>query len=103
MQAGLDADAEIAKFRDHHAAKGSLMADWDAAWRTWVGNAVQFGRAKVQSPSAKPDTPEYAALHKNASWWRDAGFPSVWEAMANKCWHSNAHLFRDGKKAQVAA
>ncbi len=103
VQAGLDVDAEIAKFRDHHAAKGSLMADWDAAWRTWVGNAVQFGRAKVQSPSAKPDTPEYAALHKNASWWRDAGFPSVWEAMANKCWHSNAHLFRDGKKAQVAA
>jgi hypothetical protein len=103
VQAGLDADAEIAKFRDHHAAKGSLMADWDAAWRTWVGNAVQFGRAKVQSPSAKPDTPEYAALHKNASWWRDAGFPSVWEAMANKCWHTNAHLFRDGKRIEVAA
>ena len=103
MQAGLDSYAELAKFRDHHAAKGSLMADWDAAWRTWIGNAVQFGRAKQPTAHVKPDTPEYAALHKNASWWRDAGFPSVWEAMANKCWHTNAHQFRDGKKAQVAA
>jgi hypothetical protein len=35
-------DAQILKqtyqFRDHHASKGSLMADWDAAWRTWWGN-----------------------------------------------------------------
>lgn len=98
VQAGLDSDAELAKFRDHHAAKGSLMADWDAAWRTWIGNAVQFGRAKQPTAHVKPDTPEYAALHKNSSWWRDAGFPSVWEAMANKCWHTNAHQFRDGKK-----
>ena len=30
------------KFRDHHRAKGSLMADWDAAWRTWLGNRGQF-------------------------------------------------------------
>lgn len=26
------------KFRDYHTSKGSLMADWPAAWRTWWGN-----------------------------------------------------------------
>lgn len=30
-------------FRDHHAAKGSVMKDWDAAWRTWCKNDLKFG------------------------------------------------------------
>jgi hypothetical protein len=29
-------------FRNHHAGKGSRMVDWDAAWRTWVGNEEKF-------------------------------------------------------------
>lgn len=29
---------EAQKFRDHHLSKGSTMADWPAAWRTWWGN-----------------------------------------------------------------
>jgi hypothetical protein len=33
---------EIGKFMDYHQAKGSVMADWQAAWRTWVGNAIKF-------------------------------------------------------------
>lgn len=32
----------LAAFRNHHKQHGSLMADWDAAWRTWVGNEVKF-------------------------------------------------------------
>lgn len=43
---GLDVDTEVEKFRDYHAGKGSTMLDWQAAWRTWVGNAVSFGKAK---------------------------------------------------------
>jgi hypothetical protein len=35
---------EWRKFRDHHRAKGSLMADWSAAWRTWCGNIPEFKR-----------------------------------------------------------
>lgn len=42
--AGIDLKRELERFKDHHAAKGSAMLDWQAAWRTWVGNAVQFGR-----------------------------------------------------------
>lgn len=37
---------ETLKMLDHHRAKGSLMADWSAAWRTWMRNAVEFSRGK---------------------------------------------------------
>ena len=59
--------------------------------------------AAAATGAAKPGTDEYAALHKSASWWRDAGFDSVWTAMSAKCWHNNAHQFRDGKRVEVAA
>ena len=36
---GVNLITEIQKFTDYHTAKGSLMADWQAAWRTWIGNA----------------------------------------------------------------
>ena len=43
---------EAAKFRDHHTSKGSLMADWFAAWRTWWLN----GYHKIPlRPESKPD------------------------------------------------
>jgi hypothetical protein len=42
--AGLLVEQEIEQFRNHHKAKGTTMLDWQAAWRTWVGMAVQFGR-----------------------------------------------------------
>ncbi|QAU44187.1 hypothetical protein [Bradyrhizobium guangzhouense] len=29
-------------FSNHHRSKGSLMADWHAAWRTWVDNEIKF-------------------------------------------------------------
>lgn len=31
-------EKEWRKFQDHHIAHGKLMADWDAAWRTWCSN-----------------------------------------------------------------
>lgn len=49
-RAGLSAEqfrSEWRKFRDHHRAKGSLMADWSAAWRTWIGNMAQFQPARA--------------------------------------------------------
>jgi hypothetical protein len=38
----LDWQREWEKFVNHHLAKGTLMADWNAAWRTWCRNAVDF-------------------------------------------------------------
>ncbi len=34
---------EADRFRNHHIAKGSRFRDWDAAWRTWLGNAERYG------------------------------------------------------------
>lgn len=45
-EAGLDLDVETVQFRDHHTAKGSTFKDWDAAFRTWLRNAVEFGRGR---------------------------------------------------------
>lgn len=40
------ADGQIASmatsFENHHRAKGNLMADWTAAWRTWCENEIKF-------------------------------------------------------------
>lgn len=37
---------ETEAFLDHHTAKGTLFSDWDAAWRTWIRNAVKFASGK---------------------------------------------------------
>lgn len=44
-QAGMDSRQfreEWQQFRDHHLKNGNRMADWPAAWRTWVRNAGKF-------------------------------------------------------------
>ena len=99
----IDVQAELAKFRNYHEAKGSVMADWQAAWRTWVGNARPGTTGAAGGSGPKRGTDEYFALHRNASWVRAAGFGSVWDAANAKCWHDNAHQFRDGKRIEVAA
>ena len=71
---------------------------------TWL-NQARWEDAGVHLCGSGPKrgSDEYAALHRNAPWWRDAGFDSVWSAMSAKCWHNNAHQFRDGKRVEVAA
>lgn len=41
---------QLERFRAHHAAKGTLMVDWQAAWRTWVLNSVDFDRSHDPPP-----------------------------------------------------
>jgi hypothetical protein len=43
----LNLQAELAKFKDHHAAKGSAFKDWSAALRTWLRNAAAFRDSRV--------------------------------------------------------
>lgn len=40
---------ECDKFENHHRAKGNLMADWDAAWRTWVRNWQSFSQQRARA------------------------------------------------------
>lgn len=45
-------DRHAEQFRNHHTARGSRFRDWDAAWRTWLGNAHRFGPPAARRPSA---------------------------------------------------
>ena len=51
LSKNIPADIEFEAFTNHHTAKGSTFKDWDAAWRTWVGNAVKFGRSTRDVPT----------------------------------------------------
>ena len=44
---------ELQQFKDHHTAKASTMADWQAAFRTWLTNALKF-QGGANERSAKP-------------------------------------------------
>lgn len=37
---------EESKFKNHHMAQGKPLADWDAAWRTWVLKRQEFNMAR---------------------------------------------------------
>lgn len=52
---GVEVDRARTAFVNHHQARGSLMASWDAAWRTWCDREVEYGRAPGIS-AGKNDT-----------------------------------------------
>lgn len=53
-KSGLSVTDEIDKFTDYHKAKGSIMKDWDAAFRTWLRNAEKFKQKdQPQKPASK--------------------------------------------------
>jgi len=50
-KAGMSAvtiDLEWERFRSHHIAKGSLMANWTQAWVTWTVNWKRFGSEQAK-------------------------------------------------------
>lgn len=55
------------KFYDHHRAKGSTMLDWDAAWRTWIGNARQWAKPPNRSAGGGTVTAFAAVAARNRS------------------------------------
>lgn len=62
---------EVPKFRNYHAGKGSLMADWNAAWRTWCDNAVSFGKAPglaLEPPARGAKPGGYVPLPMSGTW-----------------------------------
>lgn len=59
----LDLNAEFAQFVDHHAARASTFADWPAALRTWLRNAVKYRRGGGgAAPAAAPERRSKALL-----------------------------------------
>jgi len=95
---------------------GAIVADVTAKkasqkWRdgfieapvVYLNNRRWEDGAAGSATGPKRGSDEYAALHKAAAWWRDAGFDSVWSAIAAQCWHDTAQNFHDGKRIEVAA
>ena len=53
--------AEVPRFIANHQQRGSLMADWAAAWRTWCMNFAKFA-AKAPVNGHKPPNRRLAAM-----------------------------------------
>lgn len=49
-----DFDRLASEFRDYHLARGTLFADWGAAFRTWVRNDRKFARERCRRASDRP-------------------------------------------------
>jgi hypothetical protein len=47
------AEEQWTKFVDYHVGKGTLMADWGAAWRTWLGNVKQYSGGPRGGPPSR--------------------------------------------------
>jgi hypothetical protein len=57
-----DAACEFEKFADYHRSKGNAMADWPAAWRTWLRNADAYAsRGQPRGPPQQPTQGKYSA------------------------------------------
>jgi hypothetical protein len=44
----LDIEFEFEQFKNHHIANGTKFIDWNAAFRTWLGNSVKFSGKQPQ-------------------------------------------------------
>lgn len=100
----LNAQDQFQKFHDYHTAKGSLMADWKSAWRTWVSNAIQYTKpqytggdyaianrttrtdnsaaGRVRAAIARERAAEAAAAQRNTGTVANDGL-DVWAQMDN--------------------
>lgn len=56
----LSIDDELAAFTNHHDAKGSQFADWNAAFSYWLGNAIKFAKSRPNQQNKLPQTREEA-------------------------------------------
>ena len=58
---GIDPTQHLEAFRDHHTAKASLFADWDAAFRTWLRNSKRFGNGNGKAETKEDHLKEKTA------------------------------------------
>ena len=69
QERGIDEEAELQTFCDYHKARGSVMLDWQAAWRAWCSNALRFGKGyggrKTQAQAATAVFKQSAIEQKN--------------------------------------
>lgn len=60
------------------------------------------GTATASMPELKFGSDEYFEFHRSQTWWAEAGFDSVWEAVSSRCNHKNFSEFRNGQRLEAA-
>ncbi len=55
---------EFERFKAYHQAKGSVMADWDAAWRTWRLRATAFQKSNFKTAFPKEEKLMHPPLYE---------------------------------------
>jgi hypothetical protein len=61
----LNVPFEFERFVNHHTSKDSRFKDWFAAWKTWVGNGIQFqSRASSRPDDWKPASKLPSAIYR---------------------------------------
>jgi len=53
---------EADKFRDWHHSKGTTFANWDAGWRTWLGNARKYSAGRTSNAHATSQAIAFAGV-----------------------------------------
>jgi len=61
----VNAEREWEAFENYHRAKGTISADWNASWRTWVLNAVRFGNVEAPKAPARDEFLPESAEKRN--------------------------------------
>jgi len=56
---GIDANYELEQFRNHALANGKQFVNWQAGFRTWLGNAVKFAGKKNNVVSLQTQTESF--------------------------------------------
>lgn len=75
---------ETEKWRDYHAAKGDVVKDAPASWRTWMRNAVTYAAKDRASPGGRASPVTFAQQRqKNNDAAFDAVFSKLREQEAN--------------------
>jgi hypothetical protein len=78
-ETGVSITAELPAFTDHHTANGSTFKDWQAAFRTWLRNAVKFSKNRQASAMTASNRPALSFTERD----RIAGMQQ-WEAQCNQ-------------------
>lgn len=60
---GCDLERERDRFLDWHRAKGNTMADWDAAFRTWIGNYVAREKAQHKTVEVEVNPNSFGRIY----------------------------------------
>lgn len=57
--------AMFSAWRDHHIERGNEIADHEASWRKWVGNAVKWGRGPTKQPNRASTQMPARGIYRN--------------------------------------